>query len=89
MSQRMNKFLSLRDHLIIGKAFNVLSPKEIHQCASFIMANEKLDDNQFAEKTNRWMLDVPKDQRPSDKKRSAMWAIVSQSVEVKVRRRSV
>lgn len=83
--RRLAKFNSFREHLIIGQCFKVLGKKEIAECERFILDNEALDDDQFAEKANRWMLDLPKEQRPPDKKYNAMWALVSQCIEVKLR----
>ncbi len=86
MNPRLVRFHSLKSHLVIGVCFKVLGPKEIQACEAFINESTALDDNEFAHKINRWMLDWPKEKRPSSKKVSAMWALVSQSIEPKVRK---
>lgn len=78
MSQRIANFRSFKNHLIIGQCFKALSQNEIDLCEQFIMENDHLDKNEFALKVNRWMVDNPKN-RPSQKKASAMWALVCQA----------
>lgn len=77
---RMEKFHSFKDHVMHGKLMTRLSAKELKQCEDFIRENDALDSNQFAEKTNRWLLDQPK-----PKNYSTMWALVLQcnSTEIK------
>lgn len=79
---RLDRFHTLRHHVIIGACFRALGKKEIQMCEAFITENEHLSDNDFAHKANRWFLDVPADQRPSTHKVSAMWALVAQSIKV-------
>lgn len=79
MSKRLEKFRSLKDHLVIGVCFKHLGKKEIEMCEKFILDNDHLDQHEFAFTANRWMLNVPSDQRPSQKKYSAMWALIIQS----------
>lgn len=74
MSKRLQKFESYASHPMLKKSYNKLSQKDLQQCRDFIIENDNLSVDEFAFKTNRWMLDQPKPKRYSD-----MWALVLQS----------
>lgn len=84
---RLERFRSLRDHMIIGSVFRILSAADVESCEKYIMAREHLNDQEFAAQVNQFMVDVPREQRPPEKKLSAMWALLSQSVPVVRRKR--
>lgn len=81
-SNRMKRFEELSSHPMYYKLFDKLTDKERVMCRSLLMESEDLDDNEFAFKVNRWMLDQ---ERP--KNYSAMWALMMASYEPIVMRR--
>lgn len=84
---RIENFRALRGHLIIGTCFRVLKDAEVEDCEKFIHEWDHLNQDEFALKANRWFMDVPESQRPSQKKMSAMWALVMQSNPYQKQRR--
>lgn len=70
---REQKIYKLMEHPMIGSLFKKLTKAELETCKAFLSESEHLNDDDFALKCNRWMLDQPK-----PKNYSTMWAIVSQ-----------
>lgn len=72
---RIKAFHSFKTHVVLGKLYAKLTKKEIELCEQFIIENEKLNQNDFAEKCNRWMMD----DRTRPKRHTDMWALVFQT----------
>lgn len=75
MKTRLERFLELGKHPMLGKQLAQLNKTERALCLEFLLATEHLDVHEFALKVNRWMLDSPN----KPKSHSTMWALVSQS----------
>ena len=86
MSDRLNNFRKLREHLIIGKLFKGLPQAAIEECEQFILDNKHLDTNGFTTAVNRWLIDDHSSPFRG-KVANKMWALVSQSVKTEIIRR--
>jgi len=75
-NSRLDNFLKLKDHAMIGKDFKKLTALEVGECVHFINENEGLDSNKYAEKANRWKLDQPE---ARSKNYTIMWSLLIQS----------
>ncbi len=73
MSKRKDKFISFCEHPFQRKLLAKLSFSERNLCIAFIVENDKLNKDDFAEKVNRWLLDKPK-----PKNFTTMWSLVTQ-----------
>lgn len=75
MKTRLERFLELGKHPMLGKQLRQLDKEERRLCVEFLILTENLDVHEFALKVNRWMLDSPN----KPKRHATMWALVSQS----------
>jgi hypothetical protein len=82
LSPRITRFNAFENDPGQEKLFKSLTPAEREQCRDFIRAHDHLPLNEFAEVVNRWMIDQSK-----PKRYAVMWALVSQTNPVVIRRR--
>jgi len=83
-NQRLIKFKSLANHSMLGRDFKKLTPYELDFCRNFITDREEFTDDQFAHDVNRIGLNG---ELVDFKNKTLIWSLLSQSVEVKIKRR--
>ena len=75
MSQRLEKFHSFKTHPYHGKDFKKLTKIDLVIIEDFILKNDSLSKDDFAEKANRWGLD----QTNRPKNHVVLWSFIFQS----------
>lgn len=83
--QRMEKFKSLAKHPFLKKDYAKLKPEEHAFCVAFLAISDGLTDEEFAKSVNRLGLNG---ELKEFKNPSLIWAMLSQSIEVQIRRSS-
>lgn len=83
-NNRLAKFQALSDHPLLGRDFKRLRDDELAFCKEFLVASSDLSDDQFCHDVNRLGL---KGELATFKNKSLIWAMLSQSIEIKTRRR--
>ena len=66
MNKRMENFLSLEKHPMLGRRFRKLSPDQVNECKAFIVCNNSLNNDDFEKAVNRMFLDVAKPRNYKD-----------------------
>jgi hypothetical protein len=83
---RLEKFISLKDHPMLGITYKKLSAVEIGWCVHYLEETKQQNNDEFIHQVNRLgvthCLELKQFKRHSD-----MWALLSQCIEVKVRER--
>lgn len=81
---RLQRFNQLKEHPWIGREYARLKPEELDFCRAFINLQQDLSDDEFAFFVNR--LGLAGELR-GFKNPSLIWALLSQSIEPKVRKK--
>lgn len=66
MNKRMENFLSLEKHPMLGRRFRSLSPDQVSECEAFIICNALLNSDDFEKAVNRMFLDAVKPKNYKD-----------------------
>ena len=79
--KRIDRFNELQNHPMLKKEFKRLTKTEFNFCVEYLRATENLDDNSYAEKTNRIGIET----KLEFKNKVTIWSILSQCIEIKRR----